>query len=84
VLPLGIDRADQVRQSGLSLASDFLQRPPQNSSSRLTLVLWPARTMDLLITNDFITHTPACCSAETSKRIICAVLWPQQENYKVL
>ena len=29
VLPLGIDRADQVRQRRLSPDSDFLQRPPK-------------------------------------------------------
>src|SRR5208282_468553 len=32
--------------------------PLQNASSRLTLVLWPAMTMERLTTGDFIAHLP--------------------------
>src|SRR5271157_4379463 len=32
--------------------------PRQNASSRLTLVLWPAMTIERLMTGDFIVHLP--------------------------
>ena len=31
----------------------------QNASSTLTLVLWPAMTIERLVTGDFIAHLPA-------------------------
>src|SRR5262249_17263872 len=48
-------RSDKVdrRPSAISFS------PFQNASSRLTLVLWPARTIERLMTGDFISHSPA-------------------------
>src|SRR5512145_1393861 len=47
-------RSDKVisRSPAISL------RPFQNASSRLTLVLWPAMTMERLTTGDFIPRLP--------------------------
>src|SRR5215471_10959208 len=47
-------RSDKVisRSPAISLS------PFQNASSRLTLVLWPAITMERLTTGDFITRLP--------------------------
>src|SRR6516162_4657715 len=36
-------------------------RAPQKASSRLTLVLCPARTTDRLTTRDFMLTNPPCC-----------------------
>src|ERR1700710_2992567 len=41
-------------ESVISRSSAISLRPFQNASSRLTLVLWPAMTMERLITGDFI------------------------------
>src|SRR3954468_16721346 len=53
-------RSDRVtsRSSAISL------RPFQNASSRLTLVLWPAITMERLITGDFIDGLLFRCDAD--------------------
>src|SRR5215467_7488779 len=59
-------------------------KPSQNASSRLTLVLWPAATMERLATRDFMT-TPRCCSkCVTSNEKICPALWPSEKNSAVL
>src|SRR3569832_313153 len=52
-------RSDRVisRSSAMSL------RPFQNASSRLTLVLWPAITIERLITGDFIDGLLCLCDA---------------------
>ena len=54
--PVSIAR-DQVRQRHVAADRDILQ-PFQNASSRLTLVLWPAMTIERLMTGDFIAHLP--------------------------
>src|SRR5882672_5577565 len=48
--------------SSRPLAISF--RPFQNASSRLTLVLWPAMTMERLITGDFIDGLLFQCDAD--------------------
>ena len=53
----------------VSRPSAISRKPFQNSSSRLTLVLWPARTIERLATVDFIgrpLHTPIACEYEPS------------------
>jgi hypothetical protein len=57
-LSLGIDRRDEVREGHTAAQRDLSLRPLQNASSRLTLVLWPAMTIDRLITGDFIARLP--------------------------
>jgi hypothetical protein len=47
---------------------------PQNSSSRLTLVLWPARTTDLLITSDFITHPRLLSCGDIQTNNLCRTM----------
>src|SRR3954453_12243421 len=46
---------DETRSDRVTSRSSAISfRPFQNASSRLTLVLWPAITMERLITGDFI------------------------------
>ena len=47
-----IDRADQLCNCHVALDRDLFQLF-QNSSSRLTLVLWPAMTIERFETEDF-------------------------------
>src|SRR5262245_2051991 len=47
-------RSDKVMSRPLAISL----RPLQNASSRLTLVLWPAMTMERLTTGDFIARLP--------------------------
>src|SRR5665213_4586266 len=47
--------------SVISRAIAISFKPFQNASSRLTLVLWPAMTIERLITGDFIGRLPARC-----------------------
>src|SRR6476659_3463369 len=47
-------RSDNVMSRPLAISF----RPFQNASSRLTLVLWPAMTMERLTTGDFIARLP--------------------------
>ena len=43
-------------------------RPLQNSSSRLTLVLWPARTIERFTTGDFMQMPPICSRFTTENK----------------
>src|SRR3954452_8408451 len=72
-------RSDSVmlRSSAISL------RPCQKASSRLTLVLWPAITMERLTTGDFIDGLLVQCDADQESDgpgrgpppLACAPLW---------
>ena len=57
LLTLRIDGVNKRRQVHKSLSGNLLS-PFQNSSSRLTLVLWPARTIERLTTGDFMQNIP--------------------------
>src|SRR5882762_4662217 len=58
-------------------------RPFQNASSRLTLVLWPAMTIERLTTGDFIggllfrsgDHQDRCRLFPAGRRRACASVW---------
>src|SRR4051794_10984987 len=56
---------DETRSDKVRLRSSAMSlRPVQNASSRLTLVLWPAITMERLITGDFIDGLLFQCDAD--------------------
>src|ERR1043166_6031931 len=56
---------DDTRSDNVMLRSSAISfRPCQNASSRLTLVLWPAITMERLITGDFIDGLLVQCDAD--------------------
>jgi hypothetical protein len=52
MVPIGINRGDQLCQGHATLAGDFLEALPE--SSRLTLVLWPEMSIERLKTEDFM------------------------------
>jgi hypothetical protein len=54
---IGIDCGDQRPKGHTSLDGDLLQTVSQNLSSRLTLVIWFAITIERLETRDFFTVT---------------------------
>ena len=57
MLAVGIDAADQVGQCPTTPHGDILQPIPK-ASSKLMLVLCPARTIERLTTGDFISLAP--------------------------
>src|SRR5258705_9952785 len=77
-------RSDSVmlRSSAISF------RPCQKASSRLTLVLWPAITMERLITGDFIDGLLVRCDADQESDgpcrgpppLGCAPIWTRREQ----
>jgi hypothetical protein len=50
-------------------------RPSQNASSRLTLVLWPATTIERLSTGDFIGAPPLCRNPQHPNTKFVPLLW---------
>src|ERR1700730_2643725 len=69
-------RCDNVTFRALAISFSAFQ----NASSRLMLVLWPATTMERLMTRDFMRHPHCCSKSVTSDYKICPVPWPPEKN----
>jgi hypothetical protein len=54
VLAGNIDAVDQIGQRSLAARGDIAFKPCQKASSRLTLVLCPASTIERFTTGDFM------------------------------
>ena len=61
MLALRSDVTDNFRQRHVAITRDFFQRIPE-LILRLTLVLWPARTIERLTTGDFTGSPPVVAS----------------------
>jgi hypothetical protein len=72
MLTIAIDRGDQLRKGHAALSFKLFQK----SSSRLTLVLWPAMTIERFETGDFTTSPP-----RISHRYYMTVWLFGQENH---
>jgi hypothetical protein len=86
LLALRINSAYKARQSHKAPAAISFS-PFQNASSRLTLVLWPARTIERLTTGDFMKTSPICGRRHTdNKKLVCyygrlAIILKRDKNH---
>src|ERR1044072_7492156 len=83
---------DDTRSDNVMLRSSAISfRPCQKASSRLTLVLWPAITMERLTTGDFIDGLLVQCDADQESDgpdhgpppLACAPLWMRRGQHVV-
>src|SRR2546429_3978360 len=66
-------KSDKVMSRPLAISLS----PFQNASSRLTLVLWPAMTIERLTTGDFITRLPFRSGGDRDRGGLLRRGWPR-------